>query len=73
MKRKLFTLMAIGVAASMILAACGAPQEVVKTVVVTEVVEGEVVERVVTATPEAAGPMPVTVHYNWGTEPPTAD
>ena len=73
MKRKLFTLMAIGVAASMILAACGAPQEVVKTVVVTEVVEGEVVEKVVTATPEAAGPMPVTVHYNWGTEPPTAD
>lgn len=72
MKRKLFTLMAIGVAASMVLAACGAP-EAVKTVVVTEVVEGEVIEKVVTATPEAAGPMPVTIHFNWGTEPPTAD
>lgn len=51
MKQKLFSLIAISVVATTILVAC-APQEVVKTVVVTEIVEGEVVEKVITATPE---------------------
>jgi oligopeptide transport system substrate-binding protein len=70
----------------LLLASCAAPEpetiEVVKTVVVTEVVEGEVVEVVVTEIVEVpvevpAEPVmeekPVTLNWNFGTEPPTAD
>ena len=45
MKNKIFPLLTLLIAASIVLAAC-APTEVVKTVIVTEVVEGEVVEKV---------------------------
>ncbi|MGD8732123.1 MAG: peptide ABC transporter substrate-binding protein, partial [Anaerolineales bacterium] len=55
-----------------ILAACGGGGAV-ETVVVTEIVEGEVVEKVVTATPEAMEAGLNTVYFNWGTEPPTGD
>ncbi len=60
------------ISASILLSACseGAP---IETIVITEVVEGEVVEIVVTAVPKDAGPEPVTVFYNFGTEPPEAD
>jgi sn-glycerol 3-phosphate transport system substrate-binding protein len=65
MKRKLFILIAISVAATTILSAC-APQEVVKTVVVTEMVEGEVVEKVVTATPEPEDFVVLRYYYPVG-------
>ncbi len=70
--KKYFNLLGLLIIASMILAACGAGGAV-ETVVVTEIVEGEVVERVVTAVPEPMEAGAVTVYYNWGTEPPTAD
>ncbi|KPL87167.1 peptide ABC transporter substrate-binding protein [Ardenticatena maritima] len=74
-------LLVAALASLLVLAACGGQtsetSEVVKEVtkVVTQVVEGETVEKVVvvTATPEPSGPEPVTVNINWGTEPPTAD
>jgi oligopeptide transport system substrate-binding protein len=74
MKSKTFSLLGLLVVASMILVAC-APTEVVKTIVVTEIIEGEVVEKVITATPEPVEEVmePATVYYNWATEPPTAD
>lgn len=72
MKGKMFFVLALLVGASLVLAACGGG-ETVKTVVVTEVVEGEVVEVVVTATPEGMEEEAVTLYHNWGTEPPTAD
>jgi alpha-glucoside transport system substrate-binding protein len=49
--KKLFTLLGLMLVASMVLAACGGGGAV-QTVVVTEMVEGQVVETVVTATPE---------------------
>jgi oligopeptide transport system substrate-binding protein len=72
MKGKLFFVLALLVSSSMILSACGGG-EAVKTIIVTEIVEGEVVEVVVTAQPETEADDKVTVYYNWGTEPPTAD
>jgi peptide/nickel transport system substrate-binding protein len=62
------------VIASMVLAACqpaAAPEPVVQTVVVTEIVEGEPVEviQVVTPTPEPAGPRTLVVCQ--GQEPDT--
>jgi oligopeptide transport system substrate-binding protein len=69
--KKYFNLLGLLIIASMVLAACGGGA--VETVVVTEVVEGEVVERVVTATPAPEEAGPVTVYFNWATEPPTAD
>lgn len=57
MRSKWYLLFAFVVMASMLLAACQ-PQTVVQTVVVTEVVEGQTIERVVTATPEPAAPEP---------------
>ncbi|MEW6718759.1 MAG: ABC transporter substrate-binding protein, partial [Chloroflexota bacterium] len=58
------------VVASMILAAC-APTQVVQTVIVTEVIEGETVEviKVVTPTPEPAGPRTLVICQ--GQEPET--
>jgi oligopeptide transport system substrate-binding protein len=67
-KRKLLTTFAILLAVSFVLSACGGPA----TVVVTELVGGEIVERVVTATPEIPE-QAVILDYNWGTEPPTGD
>lgn len=72
MKGKLFFVLALLVSSSMILSACGGG-EAVKTIIVTEIVEGEVVEVVVTAQPETEADDKVTVYYNWNTEPPTAD
>jgi oligopeptide transport system substrate-binding protein len=79
MKSKSLALLSLLMVASMILVACAPSEvEVVKTVIVTEVVEGEMVEVVVTATPEM--PEPVTplgeldgLWYPLGTEPPTLD
>ena len=82
MKKNISIVFALLIIASMALAACQ-PQveEVVKTVVVTEVVEVEgetvvqtqVVEVVVTPEPEPEMEEPVTLLWNWGTEPPTMD
>ncbi len=87
-KIKVFVVITALLLGGLLLASCAAPepetivQEVVKTVVVTEVVEGEVVEVVVTEVVEVevevpAEPemeeKPVTLNINWGTEPPTAD
>jgi oligopeptide transport system substrate-binding protein len=83
MKKSFSIVFALLVIASMVLAACqpAQPEEVVRTVVVTEVVEKEgetivetqIVEVVVTPEPEAQPEEPVTLEWNWGTEPPTMD
>jgi oligopeptide transport system substrate-binding protein len=87
MRKSITILFGLLIATSLVLASCAQPQvqEVIKTVVVTEVVEGEVVEVVVTeiveveveVPAEAEEPMeeekPVTLVWNFGTEPPTAD
>jgi oligopeptide transport system substrate-binding protein len=85
-KTKILVVMMALLLGGLLLASCAAPEpqtvEVIKTVVVTEVVEGEVVEVVVTEIVEVevevpAEPVmeekPVTLNWNWGTEPPTAD
>jgi oligopeptide transport system substrate-binding protein len=66
MKTKSFSILALLIVASMVLAACGTTA--VETVIVE--VEGETV--VVTAVPDAPF-VPKVLLYNWGTEPPTAD
>ena len=66
MKTKSFSILALLIVASMVLAACGTTA--VETVVVE--VEGETV--VVTAVPDAPE-EPVILYRNLGTEPPTAD
>lgn len=71
MKARTFSVFALLVMASMILAACAQPGAV-QTVVVTEVVEGETVERVVTATPEVTT-EPVTYYGYSTTDIPTLD
>ncbi|MFH1632483.1 MAG: peptide ABC transporter substrate-binding protein [Chloroflexota bacterium] len=85
-KKNLFIVFTVLLIGGILLAACAAPEpetiEVIKTVVVTQIVEGEVVEVVVTevvevekiveVAPEAAL-EPVTLNWNWGTEPPTLD
>ena len=85
MKKKISIIFALLFVASMVLAACAQPaQEVIKTVIVTKevMVEGEqvivteIVEVMVTPEPEAEAPaeeQPVTLYWNWATEPPTAD
>ncbi|MGB2911083.1 MAG: hypothetical protein WBB55_10910, partial [Anaerolineales bacterium] len=84
MKKKISIIFALLFVASMVLAACAQPaQEVIKTVIVTKevMVEGEqvivteIVEVIVTPEPEEvmAEEQPVTLHWNWQTEPPTAD
>jgi len=83
MKKSISIVFGLFIIASLILAACQ-PQvqevEVVKTVVVTEVVtekgetviETQIVEVVVTPEP-VVEEKPVTLNWNWATEPPTAD
>jgi oligopeptide transport system substrate-binding protein len=83
MKSRLSILFAVLVIASMALAACqpATPEEIVRTVVVTQEVqvEGETViqtqVQTVMVTPEPAMPeeQPVTLDMNWGSEPPTMD
>lgn len=71
MKSKSFTIFALIVVASMVLAACA--QQAPSTVVVTQEVEGETVEVVVTATPEPMAAEPVT-RYGYDTSDiPTLD
>ena len=82
MKKSMSIVFALLVIASMALTACQ-PQveEVIKTVIVTEVVEvegetvvkTEIVEVVVTPEPEPEMEQPVTLDRNLATEPPTAD
>jgi multiple sugar transport system substrate-binding protein len=65
LRKNLFISISLVVTLLFLLTAC-APKEVVKTVVVTEVVAGEVVEKVVTTTPEPALDIweePVTLHF----------
>lgn len=77
MKRNLSIVIGLLIALSMVLSACQ-PQTVVETVIVTQevikegqtVIETKVVEVVVTPEPET---KPVTLNYNWGTEPPSLD
>jgi oligopeptide transport system substrate-binding protein len=66
MKARAFSLLALLVVASMILTACAQPEAVVETVVVTEVIEGETVTTVVTATPAPVAAGPVT-NYGYST------
>jgi oligopeptide transport system substrate-binding protein len=74
--KKTMSFLALLVVASVVLGAC-APTEVIKTVIVTEMVEGEVIEKVVTATPEVVPEPPkMMLEGLWfplGTEPPTLD
>ncbi|MFN2233695.1 MAG: ABC transporter substrate-binding protein, partial [Anaerolineales bacterium] len=89
-KKTLVFIVGLLILAGLVLVSCAQPEpetvEVVKTVVVTEMVEGEVKEVVVTEVvvetvevevevPAEAEEMeqPVTLNWNWGTEPPTAD
>lgn len=63
--KKLSQIFALLIVASLLLTAC-APTEVVRTVVVTEVVEGETIEKVITATPEPTQDTsndPVTLRF----------
>jgi len=79
MKKRASIIFAVLIIASMILSACQA-QEVVKTVVVTQevvkegetVIETQIVEVMVTPEPEQVV-EPVTLDWNYGTEPPTID
>ena len=71
MKSKFTMVFGVLMIVSVILAAC-APQAP-STVVVTEVVEGETVETVVTATPEPAPEEPVTLDAYSTTDIPTLD
>ena len=82
MKKSITIIFGLLVIASMVLSACQpAVEEVIRTVVVTQVVEKEgvtiietqIVEVVVTPEPEAGEVEPVTLEWNWGTEPPTMD
>ena len=82
MKKSISIIFGLLVIASMVLSACQpAVEEVIKTVVVTEIVEKEgetivetqIVEVVVTPEPEMEEAEPVTLEWNWGTEPPTMD
>ncbi len=82
MKKSITIIFGLLVIASMVLSACQpAVEEVIKTVVVTEIVEKEgetivetqIVEVVVTPEPEMEEAEPVTLEWNWGTEPPTMD
>jgi oligopeptide transport system substrate-binding protein len=79
--KSMYIVFALLIVASMVLAACQPEQApVVETVVVTQVVEKEgqqvvvtqVVEKEVTPTPAPVS-QPVTLDWNWGTEPPTID
>ena len=72
MKGKLFTIMALLLAASFVLTACGGTGAV-ETIIVTKIVEGEVVEIIVEVPAEVEMDDAVTLYHNWGTEPPTAD
>jgi len=89
-KKTLVFIVGLLILAGLVLVSCAQPEpqtvEVIKTVVVTEMVEGEVKEVVVTEVvvetvevevevPAEAEEMeqPVTLNWNWGTEPPTAD
>jgi len=70
--KKALSLLSLLIVASIVLSAC-APTEVIKTVVVTEIVEGQTVEKVITATPEPAkDPFaePVTIQFTtWLADP----
>ncbi|RKX24668.1 MAG: hypothetical protein DRP47_11020 [Candidatus Zixiibacteriota bacterium] len=68
----LWLVVSLLIVSSMMLTACGAPAapEVVTKEVEVEVVKEVEVEVEVTAMPDAE---PVTLHWNWGTEPPTID
>ncbi len=74
-----YLIMAVLVVAALVLTACPAQQPAApaepQVVEVTRIVEGTPEVIVVTATPEPTmmEEEKVTVNYNWGTEPPTAD
>ena len=72
MKSKLFSIVALLMVASFVLTACGGTGAV-ETIIVTQIVEGEVVEVIVEVPAEVEMDDAVTLYHNWGTEPPTAD
>ena len=74
MRSKLFAVAALLIVASMVLAACQpAAAPTPETIVQTVVVEGEVQEIVVTATPGPEAAKPAVLRINLGTYPDTID
>jgi oligopeptide transport system substrate-binding protein len=84
MRNKLFLVVSMLIVASMVLAACAptaaptapAPEKVIETVVVTQVVEGETQTLVITATPAPEEPAPAAqpvLRVNLGTYPDIID
>ena len=74
MRSKLFAVAALLIVASMVLAACQpAAAPAPETIVQTVVVEGEVQEIVVTATPGPEAAKPAILRINLGTYPDTID
>ena len=71
MRKRFLLLISVLIAGAMVLSACGGGT-VVETVVVEK--EGEtVIETVIVEKEGEPGMMPVTLHWNFGTEPPTLD
>jgi oligopeptide transport system substrate-binding protein len=71
MRKRLLTLFSALIVGALLLSACGG-EPVVETIIVEK--EGEtIIETVVVEKEAEMGEMPVTLNWNLGTEPPTAD
>ncbi len=73
MRKSLLTLFSVLIVGAMLLSACGTTTEtVIETVIVEK--EGEtIVETVIVEKEVEAEIQPVTLNWNWSTEPPTVD
>jgi len=74
MRKRLLVLFSVLIVGALLLTACGTPE--VETVVETVIVEREgetVIETVVVEKEAEAEMQPVTLNWNWATEPPTLD
>jgi oligopeptide transport system substrate-binding protein len=71
MRKRLLVLFSALIVGALLLSACGG-ETVVETVIVEK--DGEtIIETVIVEKEEEMGEVPVTLNYNLGTEPPTAD